>query len=67
MNYKTGLLVAQRYRLEEVIATGGIDAANTAAFLEAGAAAVGIGGALTRADREARRAIVRAVAGAGAS
>lgn len=51
----------------QVIATGGIDAANTAAFLEAGAAAVGIGGALTRADREARRAIVRAVAGAGAS
>lgn len=51
----------------QVIATGGIDAANAAAFLEAGAAAVGIGGALTRADREARRAIVRAVAGAGAS
>ena len=51
----------------QVIATGGIDAANAAAFLEAGAAAVGIGGALTRADRQARRAIVRAVAGAGAS
>lgn len=51
----------------QVIATGGIDAANAAAFLEAGAAAVGIGGALTRADRQARRAIVRAVAGAGTS
>ena len=45
--------------------TGGIDAANAAAFLEAGAVAVGVGSALTGTDREARRAIVRAVAAAG--
>ena len=51
----------------QVIATGGIDAASAAAFLEAGAAAVGIGGALTRADRQDRRAIVRAVTGAATS
>ena len=49
----------------EVIPTGGVDAANAAAFLEAGAAAVGIGSALLRADRGARRAIVRTVAEAG--
>jgi 2-dehydro-3-deoxyphosphogluconate aldolase/(4S)-4-hydroxy-2-oxoglutarate aldolase len=51
----------------QIIPTGGIDAANAAAFLEAGAAAVGVGSALTRSDPEARRAIVRAVAGAGTS
>lgn len=51
----------------QVIPTGGIDAANAPTFLEAGAAAVGIGGALIRADREARRAVVRAVGGAGSS
>ncbi len=49
----------------QLIPTGGIDAANAAAYLEAGAAAVGVGSALTGADREARRAIVRAVAAAG--
>jgi 2-dehydro-3-deoxyphosphogluconate aldolase/(4S)-4-hydroxy-2-oxoglutarate aldolase len=48
----------------QVIPTGGIDAANAAAFLEAGAVAVGMGGGLIRADREARRSIVRTVAGA---
>ena len=42
----------------ELIATGGVDAANAGDFLAAGAAAVGIGGALTRADAEARRALV---------
>lgn len=46
----------------QLVPTGGIDATNAAAFLEAGAAAVGIGSALTGGDREARRAIVRAVA-----
>jgi 2-dehydro-3-deoxyphosphogluconate aldolase/(4S)-4-hydroxy-2-oxoglutarate aldolase len=50
----------------QLIPTGGIDAANAAAFLEAGAAAVGIGSALTRADRGTRRAMVAAVAGAAA-
>jgi 2-dehydro-3-deoxyphosphogluconate aldolase/(4S)-4-hydroxy-2-oxoglutarate aldolase len=46
----------------ELIPTGGIDAANARSFLDAGAAAVGIGGAITRADPEARRAIVAVVA-----
>jgi 2-dehydro-3-deoxyphosphogluconate aldolase/(4S)-4-hydroxy-2-oxoglutarate aldolase len=49
----------------QLIATGGVDAANAPAFLEAGAAAVGVGGAITRAGADARRAIVAAVAGAG--
>lgn len=44
-----------------LIPTGGIDGQNAAAFLSAGAAAVGIGGALVRADAAARRALVRAV------
>ena len=47
-----------------LIPTGGVDATNAAAFLEAGAAAVGIGGAIVRADLAARRAIVAAVTGA---
>ena len=49
----------------ELIPTGGVDGTNAAAFLEAGAAAVGIGGAITRADGETRRAIVAAVSSAG--
>ncbi len=49
----------------ELIPTGGVDDANAASFLEAGAAAVGIGGAITRADAATRRAIVAAVASAG--
>ena len=48
-----------------LIPTGGIDGSNAAAFLEAGAAAVGIGGAMTRATSDERRALVRAVADAG--
>ena len=48
-----------------LIATGGVDATNAPAFLEAGAVAVGIGGAITRAGADVRRAIVAAVAGAG--
>jgi 2-dehydro-3-deoxyphosphogluconate aldolase/(4S)-4-hydroxy-2-oxoglutarate aldolase len=48
----------------QLIPTGGVDASNAAAFLEAGAAAVGVGGAITRADADGRRAIVAAVAGA---
>lgn len=45
----------------QLIPTGGIDASNAGAFLEAGAAAVGIGGAITRATVEERRAIVASV------
>jgi 2-dehydro-3-deoxyphosphogluconate aldolase/(4S)-4-hydroxy-2-oxoglutarate aldolase len=45
----------------ELIPTGGIDASNARAFLDAGAVAVGIGSAITRADAEGRRAIVEAV------
>ena len=51
----------------QLIATGGVDAANAPSFIEAGAAAVGIGGAITRADADARRAIVAAVTGAEAA
>ena len=39
----------------ETIVTGGVDASNAGPFLEAGAVAVGIGSALTRMDRVARR------------
>ena len=46
----------------EVIPTGGVDATNAAAFLEAGATAVGIGGSMIRADAATRVAIVRATA-----
>ncbi len=49
----------------ELIPTGGVDASNAAAFLDAGAAAVGIGGALTRADPASRRALVRSLASEG--
>jgi 2-dehydro-3-deoxyphosphogluconate aldolase / (4S)-4-hydroxy-2-oxoglutarate aldolase len=49
----------------QLIPTGGIDAANAAAFLEAGAVAVGVGGAMLRADAAGRRAIVEAVVAAG--
>ncbi len=45
----------------QLIPTGGIDPANAAAFLSAGAAAVGIGSALVRADADARRELVRSV------
>jgi 2-dehydro-3-deoxyphosphogluconate aldolase / (4S)-4-hydroxy-2-oxoglutarate aldolase len=45
----------------EVIPTGGVDAANARAFLSAGAVAVGIGSALTKAAATDRRALVEAV------
>lgn len=48
----------------ELIPTGGIDAENAAAFLGAGAVAVGIGSAMTAADPAGRRAILDAVRGA---
>jgi 2-dehydro-3-deoxyphosphogluconate aldolase / (4S)-4-hydroxy-2-oxoglutarate aldolase len=44
-----------------LIPTGGIDGGNAAAFLSAGAAAVGIGSALVRADAAARKELVRSV------
>jgi 2-keto-3-deoxy-6-phosphogluconate aldolase len=47
----------------ELIATGGVDAGNAGDFLAAGAAAVGIGSAITRADPEARRALVARLSG----
>ncbi|HEU4671760.1 MAG TPA: bifunctional 4-hydroxy-2-oxoglutarate aldolase/2-dehydro-3-deoxy-phosphogluconate aldolase [Candidatus Limnocylindrales bacterium] len=45
----------------ETIVTGGVDASNARAFLDAGAVAVGVGGALVRASATERRALVRAV------
>ena len=45
----------------QLIPTGGIDATNAGAFLATGAAAVGIGGAITRATPEERRALVASV------
>lgn len=45
----------------ELVPTGGVDATNAAAFLDAGAVAVGVGGAIVRADRGERRRIVAAV------
>jgi 2-dehydro-3-deoxyphosphogluconate aldolase/(4S)-4-hydroxy-2-oxoglutarate aldolase len=46
----------------ETIVTGGIDATNAAAFLDAGAVAVGVGSAIARATPEERRRLVAAVA-----
>ena len=47
----------------QLIPTGGIDAGNAGAFLAAGAAAVGIGSAITRATPEQQHAIVDSVLG----
>ena len=44
----------------ELIATGGVDATNIAAYLHAGCVAVGVGGALVKADRAGRQAIIAA-------
>ena len=49
----------------ELVPTGGIDATSAAAFLAAGAVAVGIGGALVNADATGRRAILEAVRDTG--
>jgi 2-dehydro-3-deoxyphosphogluconate aldolase/(4S)-4-hydroxy-2-oxoglutarate aldolase len=46
----------------ELIPTGGIDASDAAAFLAAGAVAVGIGTAIVRADPATRRTIVASLA-----
>ena len=45
----------------ELIPTGGVDGANAAPFLEAGAAAVGIGSAILRATPEERATLVRSL------
>ncbi len=45
----------------EILATGGINATNAAAFLDGGAVAVGIGTAFVTAGPEERRALVQAV------
>ena len=45
-----------------LIPTGGVDGSNAGAFLEAGAAAVGIGGAIVNADPAVRRTIIASVA-----
>jgi 2-dehydro-3-deoxyphosphogluconate aldolase/(4S)-4-hydroxy-2-oxoglutarate aldolase len=50
-----------------LIPTGGVDASNATAFLEAGAAAVGIGSAITRATSDERRALVRSLLGAASA
>ena len=46
----------------ELIPTGGIDATNARLYLEAGAAAVGVGGGIIRADAAGRRALIESVA-----
>jgi 2-dehydro-3-deoxyphosphogluconate aldolase / (4S)-4-hydroxy-2-oxoglutarate aldolase len=48
----------------ETIVTGGVDGANAADFLRAGAVAVGMGSGLVGMDRPARRALVADLAGA---
>ena len=45
----------------EVIPTGGVDGSNAHAFLDAGAVAVGLGSALTKAEAADRRALVQSV------
>jgi 2-dehydro-3-deoxyphosphogluconate aldolase/(4S)-4-hydroxy-2-oxoglutarate aldolase len=45
----------------EVVATGGVDAASAGPLLEAGAAAVGIGGAIVQATPEQRRSLVESI------
>jgi 2-dehydro-3-deoxyphosphogluconate aldolase / (4S)-4-hydroxy-2-oxoglutarate aldolase len=47
----------------ETIVTGGVDETNARTFLEAGAAAVGIGSALARMDRATRRQLALAAEG----
>lgn len=47
----------------DLIPTGGVDGSNAAAFLDAGAVAVGIGSALTKCDPVTRRTLVAALAG----
>ncbi|HEX2765350.1 MAG TPA: bifunctional 4-hydroxy-2-oxoglutarate aldolase/2-dehydro-3-deoxy-phosphogluconate aldolase [Candidatus Limnocylindria bacterium] len=51
----------------ELIPTGGVDASNARAFLDAGAVAVGIGGAIVRADPAERRALVASLVAEGSA
>jgi 2-dehydro-3-deoxyphosphogluconate aldolase/(4S)-4-hydroxy-2-oxoglutarate aldolase len=48
----------------QTIATGGVDASNATAFLDAGAVAVGIGSALGRMTSDERRELVAAIGAA---
>ncbi len=45
----------------ELVVTGGVDFGNAAAFLDAGAAAIGIGSAILRATPNERRALIDAI------
>jgi 2-dehydro-3-deoxyphosphogluconate aldolase/(4S)-4-hydroxy-2-oxoglutarate aldolase len=47
----------------QLIPTGGVDVTNARQYLDAGAAAVGVGGSIIRADAAGRRAIIEAVRG----
>lgn len=47
----------------QLIPTGGVDASNARSFLDAGAAAVGVGSAITKVDAAARRALVETLTG----
>lgn len=49
----------------QLVATGGVDGTNALAYLGAGAAAVGVGSAITQADAATRRAIIESVALSG--
>lgn len=49
----------------ELIPTGGVDDTNARAFLDAGAVAVGMGGAIVRADPAARRELIATVVPGG--
>ena len=47
----------------EIVPTGGIDGSNARAFLDAGAAAVGMGSAIVRATPDERRALIETLRG----
>jgi 2-dehydro-3-deoxyphosphogluconate aldolase/(4S)-4-hydroxy-2-oxoglutarate aldolase len=47
----------------QIIPSGGVDASNAQAFLDAGAVAVGLSGALVRATSEERRALITSLTG----
>jgi 2-dehydro-3-deoxyphosphogluconate aldolase/(4S)-4-hydroxy-2-oxoglutarate aldolase len=49
------------FREIEIIPTGGIDASNAQAFLDAGAAAVGMGSAIVRMTADERRAFIQSL------
>lgn len=49
----------------QLIPAGGVDSSSAPAFLDAGAAAVAIGSAITKAGAPARRALIEAIAAAG--